>query len=81
MASTFFSLCLLTRLCWHLFSLLGFFIRSLQGDGAFTVNGKTLAAYFARTSDRRHALEPLLATQVRRLLFCLNLPAALTAAC
>jgi ribosomal protein S9 len=35
----------------------------LQGDGAFTINGRTLAAYFPRASDRRHALEPLIATQ------------------
>jgi ribosomal protein S9 len=34
-----------------------------QGDGAFTINGKTLAAYFARTSQRVWAIEPLMATQ------------------
>ena len=35
----------------------------VQGDGAFTVNGKTLACYFPRVADRRLTLEPLVASQ------------------
>lgn len=31
------------------------------GDGAFTINGRTLAAYFPRGSDRAYCLEPLVA--------------------
>ena len=35
----------------------------LQGDGTFVVNGKSLSDYFPMVSDRRIALEPLIATQ------------------
>jgi small subunit ribosomal protein S9 len=34
-----------------------------QGDGGFVVNGRPLAEYFPSLAHRRHALEPLIATQ------------------
>jgi len=51
-------------------------VRLMKGDGQFTVNGKTLEAFFTREGDISLILSPLQATQLDRGSFNISVTVA-----